>query len=64
MREHDRTERRRIARLGPRALALQPGEEFGIRRLQPVPDLLDLVGRNATEAGRGRLGQAGGDTDA
>ena len=64
LREHDRAERRE--RGGDRALALafEPGEELDIRRLQAVPDLLDLGHLLAAEARQRLLGEPRRDADA
>jgi hypothetical protein len=58
VRQHGRPEGGGIARFRPWPATLDPGEQVLIGRLQPVPDLLDLVWRDGTEAGDGSLGQA------
>jgi hypothetical protein len=63
MREHRRAERRRVHALRPRALPLDPGEELRIGRVEPVPDMLDLVRVEVAEARDRRLGETGRDAD-
>ena len=64
--EHGRAEDGRIRRIGALAPALEPGEQIGIGRRKPVPDLLDIVCRDAIirEFRERDLGDARGDADA
>ena len=62
--EHGGTVGSRIARLRPGRAALDPGEQLFVGRSEPVPDVLDLVGRDVAEARHGGLGEPGRDADA
>ena len=64
VREHRRPERRRVARFRPRRPALDPGEQLTVRRLEPMPDMLDLVRRDVAEARDRGLRQPRRDADA
>ena len=64
VREHHRAERRGGGRRRAGTAGGQPGEEVGVGRREPVPDLLDLADLAAAEVGQRLLGEAGGDADA
>ena len=64
VREHGRAKRGGIAGFRLRPAAFDPGEEVFVRRLQPVPDQLDLVGLDAAELSDSRLGEPRRDADA
>ena len=64
VREHRGPERRRIAAGRLVGAAFEPGEQFGIGRLQPRPDQLDLLRVLVAERRGGGLGEPRGDADA
>ena len=64
MRQHQRAEGRRGPDFGPWASAGKPGEQLGIRRAKPVPDLLDVGQRHFRPFGERGLGEPRRDADA
>ena len=64
VREHDRAERRRIARDRLCGAAFDPGKQIEIGRREPRPDQFDLVRVLAAEGGDGGLRQPRRDADA
>ena len=64
MRQHRRTEHRRLRRIGPRRALLQPREQRQIRRRQAVPHLLHIIGLDAADLRQRDLRQPRRDADA
>ena len=64
MRQHQRAEGRHRSDIRPRPYAGKPGEQLGIRRAKPVPDLFDLGERHFRPFGERGLGEPRRDADA
>ena len=61
--QHQRREGRQIADVRRRLTALEPIEQRLIGRRQPVPDLLDMIDRDAAPFGERGLGEPRRDAD-